>query len=149
MRGSAGVLATGLIEVTDDPGALDRGRLVGRGRCRTTAPPVLARFAEVREAARPDGRWRGPAAPNPGASRRRATQYVDAVEHVRERIAAGDVYQANVCRVLSAGCPDPDRDATSPGSPGCSPRATRRRTRGFVDLPQAATRACPPGAPPW
>jgi para-aminobenzoate synthetase component 1 len=33
--------------------------------------------------------------------------YVKGVETVRERIAAGDVYQVNLCRVLTADMPDP------------------------------------------
>jgi len=83
-----GRLATGLVEVSSDPAVLDGG-----GWWAVVLPydgePVLARFAEVREAPAP------------------RQQYVDAVEEVRRRIAAGDVYQANVCRVLSAPVPDP------------------------------------------
>lgn len=33
--------------------------------------------------------------------------YIAAVESIRQSIAAGDVYQANVCRVMSAALPDP------------------------------------------
>ena len=67
-----------------------------------------------------------------------------AVERVRELIAAGEVYQANVCRVLSAPLPDPDARPTSPGSPRCSRPATRRPYAGFVRLPTAPP-ACPDG----
>jgi para-aminobenzoate synthetase component 1 len=35
--------------------------------------------------------------------------YVTGVQRIREHIAAGDVYQANLCRVLSAPLPDPGK----------------------------------------
>jgi para-aminobenzoate synthetase component 1 len=38
-----------------------------------------------------------------------APTYVGAVQRVRERIAAGDVYQANVCRILTGDLPDTRR----------------------------------------
>jgi para-aminobenzoate synthetase component I len=67
--------------------------------------PVRAwRFADVRHddappAAAPS--WHGPAASSWRTSLDR-TAYVAAVERVREHVRAGDVYQANVCRVLAA-----------------------------------------------
>ncbi len=50
------------------------------------------------------GPWSGP---DPAAWRSSLdrAQYVDAVRAVRARIRAGDVYQANICRVLSAELP--------------------------------------------
>jgi para-aminobenzoate synthetase component 1 len=97
-----GLEATGLVEVTDDPAALDAGgrwAVVLDFEGRLTA----ARFAE----------W----APwFPGEDEPWAAVPVDAwsssldeaafragVEEIRERIAAGDVYQVNLCRVLAAG----------------------------------------------
>ncbi|WP_037570895.1 chorismate-binding protein [Phaeacidiphilus oryzae] len=101
--------ATGLLEVTDDPSVLDsegwwavvadfEGRL------------VCARFADVREdpagAAPPDGRsWRGPARDAWRSSLDQGA-YTAGVRRIREYIAAGTVYQANLCRVLSAPLPD-------------------------------------------
>ena len=102
-----GRLATGLLEVSHDPAALDAG-----GWWAVVLPydgaPVLARFADVREAAAPDGDWAGPSLGSWCSSASRE-QYVAAVQEVRSRIAVGDVYQANVCRVLSAPLPDPAR----------------------------------------
>ncbi|MEV4558038.1 chorismate-binding protein [Kitasatospora sp. NPDC049285] len=104
----AGRLATGLREVTDDPAALERGGFwavahdfEGRLTC--------ARFADVRpDPAQPatDG-WRGPA-PESWHSSLDADAYRAGVRRIREHIAAGEVYQANLCRVLSAPLPDPE-----------------------------------------
>ena len=98
-----GRLATGLVEVTDDPTALDRGGWWAvvhsfEGAFRA------ARFESVVAAPHPRGRWRGV----PGGSWTSSLderEYVSAVSTVRERIAVGDVYQANICRVLSAPLP--------------------------------------------
>ncbi|UQT61822.1 chorismate-binding protein [Streptomyces durmitorensis] len=102
-----GLLATGLRDVTSDPSALD-----SRGFWAVSASfegeLVCARFDDVREEPVPapvPGAWRGPAAGDWTSSLDRAA-YVDGVRRVREHIAAGDVYQANLCRVLSAPVPD-------------------------------------------
>ncbi|MEU1500773.1 chorismate-binding protein [Streptomyces sp. NPDC005732] len=107
------LVATGLLDVTDDPAALDstgfwavsadfEGRL------------VCARFADVRREPVPapvPGGWRGPAAGDWTSSLDRAA-YTRAVGRIRDHIAAGEVYQANLCRVLSAPlAPDADLDA--------------------------------------
>ncbi|MFK8912345.1 chorismate-binding protein, partial [Streptomyces sp. YS-3] len=52
------------------------------------------------------GAWRGPAAGDWTSSLDRAA-YTAGVRRIREHIAAGEVYQANLCRVLSAPLPDP------------------------------------------
>ncbi|RKN12690.1 chorismate-binding protein [Streptomyces radicis] len=110
-----GLLATDLRDVTDDPAALDstgwwavvhtyEGRL------------ICARFADVRPAPPPPAvpgrwRWRGPA-PGDWTSSLDRGAYIAGVERVRAHIAAGDVYQANLCRVLAAPLPAPaDIDA--------------------------------------
>ncbi|QMU80209.1 anthranilate synthase component I family protein [Streptacidiphilus sp. PB12-B1b] len=104
-----GRVATGLLDVTDDPAALDSegfwavvAGFDGRLTC--------ARFAELR-ADRPyapaDG-WHGPARSAWRSSLDRAG-YTAGVRRIREHIAAGEVYQVNLCRVLSAALPDPDR----------------------------------------
>ena len=61
------------------------------------------RFARASsdEPARATSAWHGPDPADWTTSMTRA-QYVAAVQAVRERIRAGDVYQANLCRVLSA-----------------------------------------------
>ncbi|MFI0239478.1 chorismate-binding protein [Streptomyces sp. NPDC016845] len=97
------LLATGLRDVTGDPAALEstgfwavaadfEGRL------------VCARFDDVREipvpAPRP-GAWRGPA-PADWTSSLDHAAYTEGVRRIRDRIATGEVYQANLCRVLSA-----------------------------------------------
>lgn len=102
-----GMRARGLLEVTDDLDALDRG-----GRWAVSLPysgrPVLARFSDWAPAAAESvaGPWCGPSA---WRSSQGEAEYVDAVQVIRERIAAGDVYQANACRVMSAEMPDPHR----------------------------------------
>ncbi|MDT0268941.1 chorismate-binding protein [Streptomyces sp. DSM 44915] len=103
-------LATELVDVTDDPAALDSSGwwavvadFEGRLLC--------ARFATVRRApAEPPARpWHGPA-PDAWRSSLDRAGYLAAVAEIRARIASGEVYQANLCRVLSAPLPDPDAD---------------------------------------
>ncbi|MFC4495056.1 chorismate-binding protein [Streptomyces ovatisporus] len=104
------LLATDLRDVTDDPAALEsqgwwavvadfEGRL------------VCARFGDVREAGPVPAvggpgtqPWRGPAPEEWTSSLDRAA-YTAGVARIRAHIAAGDVYQANLCRVLSAPLP--------------------------------------------
>ncbi|MEV5154313.1 chorismate-binding protein [Streptomyces werraensis] len=106
-------VATGLADVTDDPAALDSSGFwavaadfEGRLTC--------ARFHDVRTEPVPppaSGAWRGPAAGDWTSSLDRAA-YTAAVRRIRHHIAAGEVYQANLCRVLSAPvAPDADVDA--------------------------------------
>ncbi|MFG2575330.1 chorismate-binding protein [Streptomyces sp. NPDC048481] len=108
-----GRVATGLLDVTDDPAALDSTGFWAvcadfEGRT------VCARFADVREEPVPapvPGAWRGPAACDWTSSLDRAA-YTAGVRRIREHIAAGEVYQANLCRVLSAPvAPGADVDA--------------------------------------
>ncbi|MFJ6660492.1 chorismate-binding protein [Streptomyces sp. NPDC091377] len=99
-------LATGLLDVTSDPAALDSAGFwavcadfEGRLTC--------ARFAEVHESPVPapaPGAWRGPA-PDDWTSSLDHAAYTAGVRRIREHIAAGEVYQANLCRVLSAPAP--------------------------------------------
>lgn len=107
------LLATDLRDVTSDPTALDSA-----GFWAVTADfegrLVCARFDRVREEPVPlpvPGRWHGPAAGDWTSSLDRAA-YTAGVRRIREHIAAGEVYQANLCRVLSAPLPqDADLDA--------------------------------------
>ncbi len=99
-----GTLATGLAEVSDDPRVLDGAgwwAVVATFEGRLTC----ARFTDVRRAPLPPApAWRGPAR---AAWRSTLDEpaYVAACARVRELIAAGEVYQVNVCRVLSASIP--------------------------------------------
>ncbi|MBH5337914.1 chorismate-binding protein [Streptomyces pactum] len=103
-----GLLATDLRDVTRDPAALESS-----GFWAVVADfeggLVCARFGDVRGAPVPDpvpGAWRGPA-PDAWSSSLDRAGYVAGVRRIREYIAAGEVYQANLCRVLSAPLPDP------------------------------------------
>lgn len=72
--------------------------------------PVRAwRFADVAPIAPSAGMWR---APGPWTSSLDRAGYVDRVRRVRDAIREGEVYQANLCRVLSAPLPgEPDAAA--------------------------------------
>ena len=102
-----GRLLTDVTDVTSDLGALD-----GRGLWAVVlpfdGPPVCARFAEVRAAVPWPGRpWRGPDPAAWTTSLDRAA-FCSGVRAIRDAIAAGDVYQVNLTRRLSAPLP---RDA--------------------------------------
>jgi para-aminobenzoate synthetase component 1 len=95
--------ATGLVEVTNDVTALDSHGFWavaltydGKATC--------ARFAGVRHERATTQPWSGPSR-DAWSSSLGGPAYINRVQHVREAIAAGDVYQVNVCRVLSAPLP--------------------------------------------
>lgn len=96
-----GWVASGLAEVHSDPAVLDQG---GRWAVSVTfeGAATLARFTtwEGREP-RPEevGTWKGPD-PAGWTSSLGQAEYMDAVAAVREHIARGEVYQANICRTL-------------------------------------------------
>lgn len=131
-----GVVASDLRDVTSDPAALEsRGwwavvaDFEGGVRC--------ARFDTVRPAppARP-GRWRGPARDSWTSSLDQSA-YVAGVRRIRELIAAGEVYQANLCRVLTAPLPHPATaditalaDALATGNPAPYAGAVRLPAHG-------------------
>lgn len=97
--------ATEVLEVTSDLKALDRG-----GRWAVLLPysgPLIAiRFQKWQEQPPELGpvSWRGPG-PNAWQSSLDEPAYLNAVEEVRSAIAAGSVYQVNICRVLSTELP--------------------------------------------
>ncbi|MEU2292901.1 chorismate-binding protein [Streptomyces bacillaris] len=101
-----GLVASGLLDVTNDPAALDSSGFWAvcadfEGRT------VCARFSSVRREEVPapvPGAWRGPGAGEWTTSLDRDA-YTAGVRRIREHIAAGEVYQANLCRVLSAPLP--------------------------------------------
>ncbi len=103
-----GRLATGLVEVSDDPAVLDSagfwvvvGTFEGVWTC--------ARFAHVEAGPPPAGTpWRGPTR-DAWRTSLSADEYRAGVRRIRELIAAGTVYQVNLCRVLSAPLPDSSR----------------------------------------
>ncbi|MER8196074.1 chorismate-binding protein [Streptomyces microflavus] len=105
-----GLVASGLQDVTHDPAALDSSGFWAvcadfEGRA------VCARFSSVRREEVPapvPGAWRGPAAGQWATSLDREA-YTAGVRRIRAYIEAGEVYQANLCRVLSAPLPDPGR----------------------------------------
>lgn len=91
--------------MTSDVSALD-----GTGRWAVAIPydgePVCARFGtwSTSDADARVGSWRGPSVDTWRSSMGEAA-YVSAVEEIRDAIAAGSVYQANLCRVVSASMP--------------------------------------------
>jgi para-aminobenzoate synthetase component 1 len=94
-------LATELVDVTDDLAALDSA-----GFWAVVLPfagsPVCARFAQVRPARPwPGAPWRGPA-PDAWSSSLSEGEFRAGVDTIRASIAAGDVYQVNLTRRLSA-----------------------------------------------
>ncbi|MFI6299927.1 chorismate-binding protein [Nonomuraea sp. NPDC050790] len=103
-----GRLATGLRDLTTDLAALD-----GEGWWAVVVDyegkVSCARFDEVRHAPLPPaGRWHGPAARHWRSSLDQAA-YERGVQAIREYIRQGEVYQANLTRVLTAPLP-PDAD---------------------------------------
>ena len=106
-------IATDLREVSHDPASLDLG---GRWAVSITfeGTATLARFGTwARRAPSPDemGSWRGPD-PDAWTSSLVEDAYVAAVESVRAHISRGEVYQANICRVLRTSL-DPDSDVVA------------------------------------
>ena len=96
---------TELVDVTSDLAALDsRGHWAVVVDFEGTV--TCARFATVREAIPwPGPAWRGPARSAWTTSLDEAA-FKRGVETIRDAIARGDVYQVNLCRVLSAPAPD-------------------------------------------
>jgi para-aminobenzoate synthetase component I len=100
-----GRVLTGLVDVTSDLAALE-----SRGLWAVVLPfdgePVLAQFAEYRPARPwPGPPWRGPDREAWTSSLDRAG-FCAGVDAIRAAIAAGDVYQVNLTRRLSAPLPD-------------------------------------------
>jgi para-aminobenzoate synthetase component 1 len=103
---TGGLWASGLIDVTSDLGVLDTS-----GRWAIVIPysgtPTCARFEHwttepwVARA----GPWHGPTA-DAWSTSLDESAYVAAVESTRAAIADGSVYQANICRIMSARLPE-------------------------------------------
>jgi para-aminobenzoate synthetase component 1 len=127
------MLATDLIEVSDDVSVLDSS---GRWAVVVTfeGAVVCARFSRWDRAVLPPSlEWAGPSA-NRWTTSLNRDAYLAAVQVARDLIAEGTVYQVNVCRVMTAPMPDLSR-------PGILPLANRLAGRhdapyaGFVDVP--------------
>ena len=96
-----GRLASDLVDLSDDLRVLD-----GSGRWAIVityeGAVTCARFATWHHAPLPGApAWIGPPTAS-WSSSFDCSDYLAAVEEIRQRIAAGTVYQANLCRVLSA-----------------------------------------------
>jgi para-aminobenzoate synthetase component I len=103
---AGGLLATELTDVTSDLTALDSS---GHWAVVITyeGEVTCARFGTVRRAPLPYAPWQGPPRESWTSSLGRDA-YVAGVETIRAAIAEGTVYQANLCRVLSAPLPGSD-----------------------------------------
>jgi para-aminobenzoate synthetase component 1 len=130
-----GRLATGLAELSDDPAVLDGpgwwavvGTFEGRWTC--------ARFSSVAPAPVPAGVWAGPSPTSWRTSLGRRA-YERGVAEIREQIASGWIYQANLCRVLTA--PIPARSEPA-GLAALLAAAHPAPYAGVVDLPDAGVR---------
>ncbi|MFJ8023998.1 chorismate-binding protein [Streptomyces sp. NPDC096311] len=108
-----GLVATGLLDVTSDPAALDSAGFWAVA-ADFEGGLLCARFADVRTESVPapvPGQWQGPTSGDWTSSLDHAA-YTAGVRRIRAHIAAGEVYQANLCRVLSAPlAPDADIEA--------------------------------------
>ena len=125
------LLATGLVDVTDDVTALD-----GQGWWAVVLDfdggVTCARFADVRQGSPPPRPW--PGIPHGSWTSSMSRQgYTEAVSTIREGIARGDHYQVNLCRVLSAPLPD---DADVVGLAGVLARHHPAPYAGLVHLPE-------------
>jgi len=103
-----GRLATGVADVSHDPAVLETGGFW------VVIQTFEGRFTAVRMAdVAPVGAWYDGAArwPMPPREEWRSSVdregYLKGVDTIRERIAAGDVYQVNLCRVLTTAMPSP------------------------------------------
>ncbi|MEX1217859.1 MAG: anthranilate synthase component I family protein [Acidimicrobiales bacterium] len=101
-----GTVASGLIDLTSDLSALDSS-----GWWAVVIPfdgePVCARFERRRPTAalpRSTTEWAGPS-PQAWTSSLSQSEYADRIAQIRNAIAAGDVYQVNLTRRMSAPLP--------------------------------------------
>jgi para-aminobenzoate synthetase component 1 len=131
----SGRLATGLRDVTDDPSALESTgfwAVVGTFEGEWT----FARFDDVRKSPLPYAEWFGPVRSAWQTSMDRDA-YIGAVKVIRDEIAAGEVYQVNLCRVLSAPI---DAEARPLGLAGRLSSGNPAPYAGVIDLPSLGVR---------
>lgn len=102
-----GQIGTQLLEVTDDVAALESE---GRWAVLVTfeGEVTLARFGDWRPGSPAElaGRWVGPQ-PTAYSTSLDRDEYQSGVRRIRKLISMGQVYQANICRTLSARMPSP------------------------------------------
>jgi para-aminobenzoate synthetase component I len=129
-----GRFADRLCAVSEDPADLDRGGwwavvLTFEGALR------MWRFDRVRRMPLPGGGpWRGPAA-GQWRSSLDEREYLAGVRRIRELVREGEVYQVNLCRVLSAPAgPDPDPWALA----AILARGNPAPYAGVIDIPPGA-----------
>ena len=93
-----GQMATGLLEISDDPACLDDG---GFWAVSTTFEGgfLAAKFSTLAEMSFPKSPWMP--VEKSWSSSFQQSEYVAYVERVRDLIAQGWVYQVNACRILS------------------------------------------------
>lgn len=132
MAAFGATLATDLLEVSHDPAVLDSG---GWWAVTVTyeGSVTCARFGNVGVGAAPAAEWIGPAVSDWTSSLDKGA-YMTGVESLRQAIARGDVYQANLCRVLTAPLPDPER-ADIRGLAALLQDGNPAPYAGFVSLP--------------
>lgn len=99
-----GRVAWGLRDRTDDLTALDSHGFWAVVRTYEGATTAL-RFDHVQDGAPDPGPWIGPD-PSVWRSSLDEHEYIAGVQRIRDHIAAGDVYQANLCRVMRAPLPE-------------------------------------------
>ncbi len=94
-------LASNCVEISNDPSSLAKpgfwavvNTFEGKWIC--------ARFATVINAPLPDKPWQG--ITTPWLSSQSKSTYEDNVRLIQEKIADGDIYQVNLCRILSTNC---------------------------------------------
>jgi len=95
-------LCTGLLDVTSDLSVLDAGAGFWAVVIPFEGPPTCARFDRIRPAIPyPGPPWVGPTTEEWTSSLDRAG-FMSGVRHIREQVAAGEVYQVNLTRRISA-----------------------------------------------
>lgn len=94
-----GQMATGLVEISDDPACLDDGAFWAVSTS-FEGGFVAAKFSNLVEMSFPEVAWTPVG--DKWESSFEQSEYVSYVEKVRELIAQGWVYQVNACRILSA-----------------------------------------------
>ena len=94
-------LASNCVEISNDPSSLSKpgfwavvNTFEGKWIC--------ARFATVVNAALPVMPWQGVS--TDWRSSQNQSTYEDNVRLIKDKIADGDIYQVNLCRILSANC---------------------------------------------
>ena len=97
----AGRLATDCVEISNDPASLDKPGFWAV-ICTFEGEWICARFATVVDAPLAKSSWQSIA--TTWDSSQDKDIYQENVIKIKEKIAAGDIYQVNLCRVLTADC---------------------------------------------